>query len=1222
MKSSATSEIGTNTSQSTTFQYVIYDLNQLCLLDDIDQVRPIKFLWEEFSQQTDRIIECWEDIVAAVFSIIQKSDKYIHFKEYRDKYSINWNGHSIRISDLIVESIPNYSKDPDEPFNYFIRIPSTHLYLNASYSNDILVESIRLALVICNLSPEDFWVKCCYTNINSTHKTETNKYKSFYSPADNSESENTIKNNIIKSDNNKYNNNEINEEVSINNNSYYNSTINKNKPDNQKGIICNTPTKRAEDNYTSKPLYTNIENSPHFIFDGNNDFSKLTNQKPLCAYYLGKQIVQTRYWSDIYYHFFAKMAEVQPSLFLNVKGLDSILLPISEFDYRTARLGLRRARQLNGTAYCIVTQKDAKTLLNDIQQCINQWNINSTDWIITYKPANESQTYSMKNAYQASSTEKQFQNSITETVRVRHKSQQFPQIEHEGMILETDDSIKSQTPNNIGTIKTELQYFDNITDEYNKNIQPTKILNMAQIDNSIDYSYLTPLALVIHVTDLQIIPVKTCQQLLTELFNYIYKDDPGILRRYARSALDDCIITEYTAEQAETDYLCGTHYKFKADITQNDMVTAIPEIIQQSCFSLEQFAIEHTSAKEDKLTTCSVRPEYNDATDFRARLQSICQIAIEKHDFQAFMIAYILINGPQTQRMLIDAYPKIFEESTYRAIIYNMERDKNWLVRSKNEYGNYMYDIPNAQACFEDSYVQKVFARIDADIKNIEISKHTPCSKVIVDELTCQSIERVLTEFFPHGYARGIRQQEKFREAWREVFRVNPDFCDIDAAIDAVTMQIDGIDYSYPCLLETNRLDALIKSIEQMFQDGAPFVEYDAIMERENDLLPLKTGAQLREYLKVKLPSVYRFKDHEFTPDDQYARSDIAEMLTDIVLSYGEPCTLDYIAKLTPFLSKATIAETLNDLDETILSDREVFMHIDNVGLDESEEKGIQNTLQNLLASRPLLSYSEFIAELADNPDTESAAGCLDRLQQVSLKMLKDLLNTRFGDEFRFAKAITQLDETSDEYGAITPQTASIANILANEFAGRERVTVEEIDEVVKKYGLTDGFQPNVYKYFYDRYTRISLNLFIQDADVDFDVTRIDNAIAEICIDEYIPLQELQCSILPPCGYTWNEYLLTSYLYRFSRRFTIRNKTVTIKGKTGLGGIIVKQSSILSTRSYNNILVIYTSNLTPLPESVEELGDILVARGLILKKTSALKSILNQAKELKENYNV
>ena len=143
---------------------------------------------------------------------------------------------------------------------------------------------------------------------------------------------------------------------------------------------------------------------------------------------------------------------------------------------------------------------------------------------------------------------------------------------------------------------------------------------------------------------------------------------------------------------------------------------------------------------------------------------------------------------------------------------------------------------------------------------------------------------------------------------------------------------------------------------------------------------------------------------------------------------------------------------------------------------------------------------------------------------------------------------------------------------------------------------------------------RIDQDTFVSDNLISFDVAATDNAIALFVQDKLASLVQINSFTSFPDiqGYTWNLYLVESFLRRFSKRFKIDGGPA----QTSYVGCI---SPINSTyASYEDKLAeAVVQDGISISEST--VGGYLIDNKYILRRTqSQIKTICNKALKLQE----
>ena len=130
---------------------------------------------------------------------------------------------------------------------------------------------------------------------------------------------------------------------------------------------------------------------------------------------------------------------------------------------------------------------------------------------------------------------------------------------------------------------------------------------------------------------------------------------------------------------------------------------------------------------------------------------------------------------------------------------------------------------------------------------------------------------------------------------------------------------------------------------------------------------------------------------------------------------------------------------------------------------------------------------------------------------------------------------------------------------------------------------------------------------------VDFDIETIDQILANIITNKgFIAVKDVTTfALFPVCGYAWNYYLLESYCYRFSNKYSLRCKMLNDKNS----GIIAEKGI---SADYDNMLAeaVARSNV---PLQMEIIGKYLADTGYTAKKKFAgLESVLEKAASIRK----
>lgn len=125
----------------------------------------------------------------------------------------------------------------------------------------------------------------------------------------------------------------------------------------------------------------------------------------------------------------------------------------------------------------------------------------------------------------------------------------------------------------------------------------------------------------------------------------------------------------------------------------------------------------------------------------------------------------------------------------------------------------------------------------------------------------------------------------------------------------------------------------------------------------------------------------------------------------------------------------------------------------------------------------------------------------------------------------------------------------------------------------------------------------------------------VDKAISLFCKDEFVSITEVNTfSAFPECGYRWTPFLLESYLYSYSKMFTLRHKAFN---KTSVTGAIVRMSSQLT--DYLDIMATALAHAGITLDKQSSL-DFLAQNGYIeRRRLDTIDDVIRRAVILKNN---
>jgi hypothetical protein len=194
------------------------------------------------------------------------------------------------------------------------------------------------------------------------------------------------------------------------------------------------------------------------------------------------------------------------------------------------------------------------------------------------------------------------------------------------------------------------------------------------------------------------------------------------------------------------------------------------------------------------------------------------------------------------------------------------------------------------------------------------------------------------------------------------------------------------------------------------------------------------------------------------------------------------------------------------------------------------------------------------------------------------------------------------LTKGSPELDAVT--------LLKQDIKNRDECTFDEVtDKVVELTGTTN--RQYAFQALYDEMVRIDKNRFVASQNVNFEVDTIDEILSGFIREHFCAIKDITTfAMFPVCGQSWNLYLLESYCYRYSKKYSLHVLHFNDKN----AGIIAEKDF---DKKYIEMLAIAVAR-TSVKLSPDTIGQYLFDAGYMAKsKYGRLDEIAQQAEKLR-----
>lgn len=182
---------------------------------------------------------------------------------------------------------------------------------------------------------------------------------------------------------------------------------------------------------------------------------------------------------------------------------------------------------------------------------------------------------------------------------------------------------------------------------------------------------------------------------------------------------------------------------------------------------------------------------------------------------------------------------------------------------------------------------------------------------------------------------------------------------------------------------------------------------------------------------------------------------------------------------------------------------------------------------------------------------------------------------------------------------------------IANYCKGRRNCTLDDVCQIMNNaIGRIDVWR--VIEHTNRYMVRINEDNFVSDDQLSFDVQAIDCLLDELVREECIGLKEIVTYIrFPQCGFSWNAFLLESYIRRFSAGY----KYMSLSTNSRNVGAVVKK---YNQDDYHTLMAKAVAR-TPLPVEKAEVLSFLHDMGYLGKRSyKKIDELLLDIKKIKE----
>ena len=303
--------------------------------------------------------------------------------------------------------------------------------------------------------------------------------------------------------------------------------------------------------------------------------------------------------------------------------------------------------------------------------------------------------------------------------------------------------------------------------------------------------------------------------------------------------------------------------------------------------------------------------------------------------------------------------------------------------------------------------------------------------------------------------------------------------------------------------------------------------------------------------------------------------------------------SVNQLSERLRFIPKDIIMRYLSGNRRFVWVSEEMYLLIDRFVISNAEEAVVHDFVAQQCSSQGFASISDVpLGNMAENNYELSTTGLYSAIYNKVL----------FNDFYLNGKILTK-----DKSGL------DVVTLVKQYLVTKETCTFEEANTKVTE--LAGGkYRYMAYEALYNSMTRVDRDNYVADRYVQFDIDAIDNVLSAFVVDGFIAIKEVTTfALFPVCGFPWNHYLLESFCYKYSRKYSLR----VIGFNDRNAGIIAEQTV---TSNYGELLAraAARANIDLNPEAI---GKFFFDTGFMAKSKFAwLEDITQQSKAIREDY--
>ena len=452
-------------------------------------------------------------------------------------------------------------------------------------------------------------------------------------------------------------------------------------------------------------------------------------------------------------------------------------------------------------------------------------------------------------------------------------------------------------------------------------------------------------------------------------------------------------------------------------------------------------------------------------------------------------------------------------------------------------------------------------------------------------------IVAVLKQHYEYGFKYdSIRELMRFRQFADEMGITLPEE---DEALKASILSSGTVIDDKVYCKSDDMLQELQRIVDDILSSGAVVIYYESLFENKQEWMEshvITSPDMLKEYLQYNI-SGCSFSKKFMVKGSRCSEKDA---VTDELKRIWGTHPVESVYRLSdrlPYIPIGNIWRVISGNDLFVLASEGEYLFIDRFRITKDEEEDILDFVDEICKENGFASLCDVPLGSIEEENYE--------LTQTAIynAIYKKVLSGKYHLNGKI------LTKEKSELDAVM--------LLKQYIKDKDECTFDEVaDKVVE---LTGGINRQyAFQALYDDMVRVDKNRFVANRLVNFSIDEIDTVLAGFITDNFRAIRDVTTfAMFPLCGQNWNHYLLESFCYKYSRRYSLH--VIHFNDKNA--GIIAEKNF---NKKYNEMLVIALAR-TDVELSSEVIGQYLFNTGYMAKsKYAKLGEIAQRASELRK----